>query len=126
MVRTALAAFASRDVHTLLDLHAPDFESIPTPAAVQAGEPIHRGHAMMREWWERAWAGVDAVDYGGSEFIDAGDQVVVIARGAEHHRSGKVHKLFVPTVYTLRDGNLIEARVYESREAALEAVGLPE
>jgi ketosteroid isomerase-like protein len=88
---------------------------------------VYRGHAGVRRWledWNEAWA---EWDFDVEEFIDGGDRVVVVIRmrtkglgsGVELERQDAV-------VYGFRSKRIIRTDYYNSKEQALEAVGLPQ
>jgi ketosteroid isomerase-like protein len=62
-----------------------------------------------------------------AEFIDAGDRVVVPYRfgGKARHTHIEVEFTFVHVV-TIRDGKAVHVQVYETKEEALEVLGLSE
>ena len=88
---------------------------------------VYRGHAGIRRWlddWNAAWA---EWSFEMEELIDADDYIVVVVRmhtkglgsGLELDRQDAV-------VYLCRNGKLIRADYYNSKEQALGAVGLSE
>jgi ketosteroid isomerase-like protein len=88
---------------------------------------VYRGHAGVGRWlddWEAAWAEWSIET---EEFIDAGDHVVVVIRmrtkgfgsGVELDRQDAL-------AYRCRNDLIIRTDYYNSREQALEAVGLSE
>jgi ketosteroid isomerase-like protein len=85
----------------------------------------YRGRAGVRRWledWGAAWC---EWSFQPQEFIDAGDRVVVVAHlTAEGRDSGVKVERLDGLVYTLRDGRLVRLDYYNSRNQALEAVGL--
>jgi ketosteroid isomerase-like protein len=61
------------------------------------------------------------------EFIDAGDDVIaVLHEAARIGDSGSLIEREVAQVWTVRDGLVVRWRIFETREQALEAVGLRE
>jgi ketosteroid isomerase-like protein len=92
---------------------------------LDAGE--YRGHAGLGRWledWGAAWA---EYSFELQEFIDAGDSVVVVilvkARGLS---SGVEIERQDGLVYGFRDGKIVRLDYYNSRQQALETVGLAE
>jgi ketosteroid isomerase-like protein len=85
------------------------------------------GFDAMRADMERWASAFDELKVTFEEFIDAGDQVVVVAY---HHGRGRETGIEVDTrfyeVYTLRDGKVSRVDEYIERDEALEAVGLSE
>ena len=93
----------------------------------RADARVYRGHAGVRESFER-W--LDQWDeYGGEaeRFIDCGDDVLVVAqergRGA---RSGATVSGRIFVVVTFRNGKVLRYREFSDEAAALEAAGLSE
>ncbi len=88
---------------------------------------VYRGHAGVRESFER-W--LDQWDEYGTEaerFVDCGDEVLVVAQ--EHGRgasSGATVSARIFIVVTFRDGKVLRYREFYDEAAALEAVGLSE
>ena len=88
-----------------------------------AGE--YRGNAGYARWledWADAWSEFSLEP---DEFIDAGDRVVVVFRlKATGRGSGVTVERRDGLVATLGDGLVVRLDYYNSREQALEAVGL--
>ena len=85
----------------------------------------YRGHAGFGLWlddWGVAWADWS---YDAEEFIDAGDHVVVVLRMKVEGRSSgvQVERQDV-LVWKLHNGKATRLDYYNSREQALQAVGL--
>jgi uncharacterized protein len=92
---------------------------------VVGGDEVYRGlpavEAAARDWF-KAW---DSFGTDAEEFIEAGDQVVVLVR--RHGRAkGSEHELETrgADLWTMRDGKALRYKAYDDRDAALEAVGL--
>jgi ketosteroid isomerase-like protein len=89
-------------------------------------EPSYGPHAM-RDDWERWKSAFDELTVTFEEFIDAGDQVVVVA-----HHQGRGRKSGVAVdaryyeVYTVREGKVSRVDEFAERGEALEAAGLSE
>jgi ketosteroid isomerase-like protein len=89
-------------------------------------EPSY-GPDAMRDDWERWASAFDELTVPFEEFIDAGDQVVVVA-----HHQGRGRKSGVAVdaryyeVYTVRGGKVSRVDEFAEREEALEAAGLSE
>ena len=60
------------------------------------------------------------------EYIDAGDEVVVLSRERALGRSGVTVERDVGTVTTVRDGQIVRVRLFASWDEAREAAGLQE
>jgi ketosteroid isomerase-like protein len=102
---------------------APDFEwhtrdDLPD-AGVRKG---YEGAGRLRDEWVEAFDGMHVeLD----ELIDAGDDVIAVARLCGRLR-GSGHQLDVQEtqVWHTRDGRVTEVRAYLTRSEALKAVGL--
>jgi ketosteroid isomerase-like protein len=89
-------------------------------------EPSYGPHAM-RDDWERWASAFDELTVTFEEFIDAGDQVVVVAH---HQGRGRKSGIAVDAryyeVYTVREGKVSRVDEFAERGEALEAAGLSE
>ena len=126
IVRQSLEAFNSKGVDGLVNFWHPDIdwraiEGAPDDVGVFAGQ-----EAMWRyfgQWLEM----FDEARNEPEEFIEAGDQIVVV-----QHASGIGKRNGVPVdmryavVYTVQDGKILRGREYATRTQALKAVGLGE
>jgi hypothetical protein len=86
-----------------------------------------RGPEGMRQFW-RLWH--ETFDEFGAEpeaYVEAGDSVIVITRihGRGRDSGAAVDTPGFPIVWTARDGVLARVEMFDSRERALESVGLP-
>ena len=113
--------FARGDFTELADL-TDDFELVTSPEMPDAG--TYRGEAARD--WLNAWVeSFDGLTLGATEFIDAGDKVVVefLQRGTPRGGSTPV-ELRTWSVTTRREGVLARIELFQSRGEALEAAGL--
>ena len=124
VVRAALEAWNAGDMDSLHELYDPDVivrtaEGWPEPGPYVGREAIMRQWKQQREVWEVQTA--EPI----SDFIDAGDRVVVrmIWRGV-----GRAPDLNteVTGIYTVRKGRIFGTEFFWDHAEALEAVGLPE
>jgi ketosteroid isomerase-like protein len=103
----------------------PEIEWYEDPQRADAR--VYRGHAGVRESFER-W--LDQWDEYGTEaerFVDCGDDVLVVAR--EHGRgarSGATVSARIFVVVTFRDGKILRYREFYDEAAARDAAGLSE
>ena len=123
IVRSQFEEMARGDFRGLADV-ADDFEFVTSPEVPDAG--TYRGEAAVG--WVTAWVeSFDQLTIEGTEFIDAGDQVIVALhqrgrpRGSQTVVEGRWWQ-----VSTLREGTLTRVQVFPSRVEALEAAGLRE
>jgi ketosteroid isomerase-like protein len=123
IVRRAFDAFSRRDVAVLAELIDPDFEwTTPTARVAGRSEP-YRGHEGLRDYLAdvaQVWQELRSEP---EEFREIGDRVVVIGR-IYAWGVGRVIDAPAGWVWRLRDGRIVEGRVYDSRRGALEAAGL--
>ena len=90
---------------------------------------VYHGIEGVRQYWRQwfaAWEIVGPFDY---QLVDAGDRVVVLFDNQRMRgRSTGIEVAVVPyaTVWTFRDGRIVNWRFYMSQANALKAVGLEE
>lgn len=125
VVREALAAFTRGGMEAMDDLLDPDIEWRAVEGALDdvgemRGQEVVR--AYMRDWYEA----FDGLAVEPEEIIDVGDgQVIAMQQLTGRGKtSGVETHLRYAVVYTVRNGRLVRAREYISRERAVEAVGL--
>ena len=123
VIQRLFGAYAAKDDSAALAVCDPEVEWIP----VEGEGEVFRGYEGLGRalWeWEQAW-GEHSVE--AEEFIDAGDQVIAVARisGRGTISGAMVEQRFFQ-VYTLRDGRVARMMEYLDRAQALEAVGLRE
>jgi ketosteroid isomerase-like protein len=126
VVRGAFQALADGDVSIWFRLADPDIRVRPRPAEPDAAEE-YRGLDGLMEYainWYSQW---DEYESEPIELLDAGEQVVVRARerGFVERTGVEVLEDFSHS-FRFRDGKVVEWRMYDSHEQALEAVGLTE
>ena len=104
-----------------------DPQVVMNPTSEGLDEEPSYGPDAMRDDWERWASAFEDLTVTFEEFIDAGDQVVVVA-----HHQGRGRKSGVAVdaryyeVYTLRQGKVSQIDEYDDRAEALEAAGLSE
>jgi ketosteroid isomerase-like protein len=90
--------------------------------------PFH-GHEGLRVWASEVWEIFTGVHHEVEEVIDVGDGATVIS---VQRTQGRTRHMQVDTnvqwasVFTLRDGKILYAQGYLSKNEALEAAGLRE
>jgi ketosteroid isomerase-like protein len=126
IVRQAFEAVERDGWEALLPLIDPEFE-LTTPPELAMEPDTYHGHDGVRRYFESfedAMEDIRIVPEG--EFVAAGDKVFfpfrLSARGKETGIAAEQHAF---QVWTMRDGKGLRAEVFASREAALEAAGLP-
>lgn len=107
----------------------PDFV-LRTPAESlfpEAGTREWHGYEGFLRFVAGQTEGFEAMALEASEFIDAGDRVVVPIRFGGRARHTGLEVMFpVVHVVTVRDGKVAQLDMYRDRAEALAAVGLPE
>jgi ketosteroid isomerase-like protein len=127
IVRAAFESFLGGDQEKTAQLVDPDVEFHGTVGGLQEGQIAH-GQSEIDQTFEsedlEAW---DERRLEAEEFIDAGDNVVVLLH---EYRRGKGSGVELETetavVVAVREGRVIRIQGYMDRETALEAVGLSE
>ena len=126
IVRRGMEAFNQNDFEGWFAIASTEIKLYPRPE-----EPgvltVYEGWDGVMEYlvnWYSQWE-----DYEGEpvEFLDAGDQVLVVMRERGRlERADSRSNRSSATRSKLREGSVVEWRMYDSHEQALEAVGLSE
>jgi uncharacterized protein len=121
LVKGMFAAFAARDLETVLALADPDIE-LTAVTGEQAGrfEP-YRGHDGLRAYFRDVAAVWEELRLTPREFRAAGDLIVVIGRVSARSSSRTVSGS-TGWVWRVRDGKVVYVRVYDSAADAIAAV----
>jgi ketosteroid isomerase-like protein len=125
IVRQVYEAFQRGDSKKLMNLVSPDIELHGTSGGLSDGS-VARGIEAVRQTfdlWDQDWE----TKLSPQEFIDAGDQVVVLQH--EHRRgrgSGAEVEAKTAVLYGLRDGGVVRIQGFMDQAEALEAAGLRE
>jgi ketosteroid isomerase-like protein len=85
---------------------------------------VYRGEAATRRFWNTFFEAFDRVVVEPLEFIGHGDAVVVPHHFRAWGRQGVEVDAHSSVVLTVRDGRVIELRLYRDKAEALRAVGL--
>jgi ketosteroid isomerase-like protein len=127
IVREAFEAFLGGDQEKTAQLIDPEVEFHGTIGGLQEGQVAH-GQSQIDEQFEEvdleAW---EERRLEAEEYIDAGDDVVVLlheyrrGRGSGVELEGKT-----AVVVAVRQGRVVRIQGYMDRDAALEAAGLSE
>ena len=125
-VRRAWRDFREGGVEATLPYYAEDCVCEDLPGLPDRA--VYRGRQGVLErnrHWVEMWRDWDLVPV---EFIDAGDDVVVVVTAIHGHgrQSDAPIESRVVFVYDIRDGKAIRDRAFTSRSDALEAAGLQE
>jgi ketosteroid isomerase-like protein len=101
----------------------PDIEWVEDPQ--RADGAIYRGHEGVRRSFERWLEQWDEFGSEAEQFIDCGEDVLVVARESGLGRtSGASVSSRIYSVWTIREGKIARYREFYDEQAALEAVGL--
>lgn len=123
IVRRAFDAFARRDLTALMALTDPAIEFRAPTGRMAAGAEPYRGHDGLRAYLadvERLWRELRSEP---DEYDEVGELVVCAGR-VYAWGVGRVVDAPAGWVWRLRDGLIVEGRVYETRRAARAAAGL--
>jgi uncharacterized protein len=126
VVKAFTTLFQAGDRNEWRDYFDPDVVW-DTSASNMPAAGIYHGHEGVERFF-REWLGAwNDYRMEPREFIDAGDSVVLVFRqsGIGRDSGVKTERDFF-AVYDLRDSKAVRYRQYESRNDALEAVGLSE
>jgi ketosteroid isomerase-like protein len=126
LVQESFEAFRSGDAEKMAELLHPEAEFHGTVGGLQEGE-VARSQAEFDENFEaqdlEAW---EERRFEAEEFIDAGDNVVILMREFRRGRvSGVELEARTAAVVAVKDGRVIRFQGYLDRGEALEAAGLP-
>jgi ketosteroid isomerase-like protein len=124
IVRAAIDAFNRGDVDAAFKDVIPDFEYDQTRAVgMDRGvfnlEQLRSLLATFTDSWESFTVGAD-------ELIDAGEDVVMPFTNVARGRDGIEVQARGIWVWTIRDGSIVRACLYQDHQEALEAAGLME
>ena len=126
VVRRVFDASAQRDVDAIIETLDPEVRFDLSERVFNPG--IYEGHDGFRRFVEEIDEVWEDFRIEPLEFIDAGEDKVVVSYLVRGRGKGSGVDVELPstTVYTLRRGKLMEARMYREHRKALEAAGLSE
>ena len=117
-IQTMFDAFKKRDIAGALEGVDHDIEL--EPSSMFPGQEVYRGHEDVLRFFAMFFEAWDEYHAEPVEFIDAGENVVVVVhQRARGKGSGVMIESDMFQVWTLRDGKAVRVRVSESREEAL-------
>jgi ketosteroid isomerase-like protein len=120
VVKAVFAAFATRDVEGVLALVAPDVEFRPMTSEVVGRTEPYRGHDGMRTYFADAARVWEELRLTPQEFREVGDVVLVIGRVSAHSPSRTIVGS-TGWIFRLRDGRVVQGRVFRSAADAIRA-----
>jgi ketosteroid isomerase-like protein len=124
IVREVFAAFSRRDLPALIALSDPEIELQPQTARIAGRDEPYRGHEGLRAYLDDVALVWEELRSEPDEYVELDDRVVCTGR-VYAWGVGRVIDAPAGWVWRLRDGLVVEGRVYETRRSAYEAAGLP-
>ena len=127
IVREAFEAFLGGDQEKTARLVDPEVEFHGTVGGLQEGQVAHGQSQIEQEFEEVDLEAWEERRLEAEEFIDAGDDVVVLLHEYRRGRgSGVELEAKTAVVVTVSGGRVVRIQGYMDRDAALEAAGLRE
>ena len=126
IVRAGLDSFNRGDVDTAFEDFAPDFEiDMSRAIGININRDVYDLDQFRRllDEFTGTW---DSFRLGVDEYIDAGEHVVTPFTNRLSGRDGIELQARGTWVWTIRDGTIVRACLYQERDEALQAVGLRE
>jgi ketosteroid isomerase-like protein len=125
LLREFYDALNRDDVDSAVELCDPDVRVWLNPDVVAALPP--RGHKEVASYLRGWFASWDVYVPRPQEFIDAGDQVVVMVQLRARGKGSRFEiEEEMADVFTLDDGNIVQLRLYVDRGIALGSTGIGE
>ena len=121
VVKAMFAAFASRDLETVLDLADPDIEFTAVTGEHAGHTDPYRGHAGLRRYFRDVSAVWEELRLTPREFRPAGDLVLVTGKVSARSRGRSVTGS-TGWIWQVRGGKVIYGKVYASAADAIEAL----
>ena len=129
IVQRIYEAAARRDEMAAFEVYAEDivWDMSHWRRAFLYSQPIYHGHEGVRDAWREGLSAFSEIDFEIKDLVDAGDRVLVVVAERERGRaSGVPVKASHLAVWMLSDGKVTGLQVFDDRQQALEAAGLPE
>jgi ketosteroid isomerase-like protein len=124
IVRAVFDAFSRRDLPALLAATHPEIVFMPPTGRLAGRDEPYRGHEGLRSYLAdvaRVWQELRSEP---DDYVELDDTVVCTGR-VYAWGVGRVIDAPAGWVWRVRDGLVVEGRVYETRRGAYDAVGLP-
>ncbi len=121
VVKAAFAAFASRDLETVLQLADPDIEFAAMTGEHAGRTEPYRGHAGLRQYFRDVAAVWEELRLTPREFRAEGDLVLVTGKVSARSRVRSVTGS-TGWIWRVRDGKVVYGRVYASAADAIAAL----
>ncbi|HEY8640583.1 MAG TPA: nuclear transport factor 2 family protein [Solirubrobacterales bacterium] len=127
VVREAFESFMGGDGEKAAQLVDPEVEFHGTVGGLQEGQIAHGQSQIDKQFEEEDLEAWEERRLEPEEFIDAGDNVVVLLHEYRRGRgSGVELETDTAVVVAVREGRVVRIQGYMDRAAALEAAGLSE
>jgi ketosteroid isomerase-like protein len=124
IVRAVIDAFNRGDWEAALEPLDPDFE-LDFSRAIGPVRGIFKLD-QIRAFLDEFFGLWEAVRFEVDQFVEVGDQLAMSFINYHRGRDGIEVTVRPSSVYTIRDGRIVHACVYQEWQEALEAVGLSE
>ena len=124
LTRRGYAAFVRGDIEGILDILDPDVE-MSDPFGFSTTDAYH-GHDGFVQTVRDGLEAFERYEIETDEFIDAGDDVVVVGLRLSGRGKASGVEVDMPrwNLYRIRDGLAIRVELFETEAEALEAAGL--
>jgi ketosteroid isomerase-like protein len=123
IVRRVTDAFNRRDLDGILqDADLEVKVDLSRSPGLQAG--IYRGREAVRAFWSTFFEAWERMTVSVDKYTDCGESVVVPTQTRFWGREGIEVEAYGAFVVTLRDGRIVEWRLFRELHEALEAAGL--
>jgi uncharacterized protein len=130
LVRRVYEAYERGDFPAVFAAYDPEIEwNVGRVASAGLGfDPLYVGHDGVRSFWRQWVSAWETTSFEYEEFIDAGEQVVVLLSQRMRGRTSGIELEWnsYAQVWTVREGKLVRTEFFPTRAEALEAVGLRE
>ncbi len=123
----SMEAFSDGDYEAALGYFAPDAEWEHNLGLGTPMEGTYRGHAEVRQLWDRLLEAFEDARFEIEDVRDLGDEVLILGRLSTRGRgSGAAVDTPFGVIGKVREGLVVRQRFFIDRSKALEAVGLAE
>ena len=123
LARRGYAAFAAGDLDALAEILHEDF--VLYDSALLPDQGVYRGFEGFLENYRKLLDSFEEFTVEPEEIVDVGDDRLVVALRMSGRGKGSqvAVEARLAHLWTVRDGRAVELRVYNTKEAALEAAG---
>jgi ketosteroid isomerase-like protein len=121
VVKATFAAFAARDLETVLALADPDIEFTAVTGEHAGRTAAYRGHDGLREYFRDVASVWEELRLTPRDFRASGDRILVTGRVSARSRSRTVTGS-TGWIWRVRDGKVTYVRVYASAADAIAAL----